>query len=388
MNDVSQPNAETAQPGTDSAPGTQVPVPPPRRAEVEAKQEQVNALLAEAGADALLLIEPANIAWLSGASLWQGIPDPAEWPALWLMNHQRWLVAGSTDSQRLFDADLDGLGFQLKEWPWHGSRDRLLNDLCQNRRVACDRLHADYLPVGPTLRRLRRVLTAADQVRLRELGATVVHALEATGRSLQSGQSEMEVAGELAHRLWRRGTQPVALTVAADGRSARHLRPGVTAKAVQQSCQLAATATRAGLHVTAARTVCFGPPDPVFRQYLDVACRIQAALAAAVSSGGAIATALDAGQSVAHLGGHDEDWRVGPPGFVTGWVPVERLLSPDVTLATGEAIVWQAGIEAAQCGDTFLVAAPPHCVTPAESWPVKRVHVQGMTIDVPDVLVR
>src|SRR5436190_5710442 len=180
MNDVSPPNTATAQPGVDTV--------PPRRAEVEAKQEQVNALLAEAGADALLLVEPANIAWLTGASLWQGIPDPAEWPVLWLMNHQRWLVAGSTDSQRLFDVDLDGLGFQLKEWPWHGSRDRLLNDLCQNRRVACDRLHADYLPVGPTLRRLRRILTAPEQARLRELGAAVVHALEATGRSLQPEQ--------------------------------------------------------------------------------------------------------------------------------------------------------------------------------------------------------
>jgi hypothetical protein len=304
------------------------------------------------------------------------------------MTHQRWLVAGSTDSQRLFDVDLDGLGFQLKEWPWHGSRDRLLNDLCQNRRVACDRLHADYLPVGPTLRRLRRVLTPPEQARMRELGAAVVHALEATGRSLQPGQSEAEVAGELAHRLLRRGTQPVALTVAADGRTARHRRPGVTAATVQHSCHLAATATRAGLHVAAARTMCFGPPDPVFRQHLDVACRIQAALAAAASPGAAVATVLEAGQSVAHLSGHDEAWRVGPPGFVTGWVPVERPVTPDLALAAGEAVVWQAGIEAAQCRDTFLVAAPPQCVTPSESWPVKRVHIQGMSVDVPDVLVR
>src|SRR3954451_17513982 len=62
-----------------------------RRAEIDAKQEQVEALLDEAGAEALLLLESANIAWLAGAPLCQGIPDPAEWPALWLTPNQRWL---------------------------------------------------------------------------------------------------------------------------------------------------------------------------------------------------------------------------------------------------------------------------------------------------------
>src|SRR5688572_1290904 len=79
-----------------------------RRAEVDAKQERVAGLLAEVGADGLLLIDPANVAWLTGATLHHGIPDAAEWPALFLMPYQRWLVCASTDTQRLFDAHLDG----------------------------------------------------------------------------------------------------------------------------------------------------------------------------------------------------------------------------------------------------------------------------------------
>src|SRR5262245_29131674 len=84
-----------------------------RRADIDAKQERVAALLVEAGADGLLLTDPANVAWLAGAPLGQGLPDGNERPALWLTTNQRWLVAGSTDSQRLFDVHLDGLGFQL-----------------------------------------------------------------------------------------------------------------------------------------------------------------------------------------------------------------------------------------------------------------------------------
>ena len=128
---------------------------PSRRQEIEAKQDRVAALLAECGADGLLLLDPANMAWLTGASLTHGIADPSDWPALYLNSMQRWLIAGAMDTQRIFDQRLDGLGFQLKEWPWNWGRDRLLTDLRQNRRVACDRVLPASVPLGPSLRRLR-----------------------------------------------------------------------------------------------------------------------------------------------------------------------------------------------------------------------------------------
>src|SRR3954454_11721330 len=159
--------------------GTHSSMGPARRAEIEAKQDRVAGLLAEAGADGLLLLDPANIAWLSGAPLCHGIPDPADWPALFLNATQRWLVCGNLDTQRLFDQHLDGLGFQLKEWPWDWGRDRLISDIQTNRRIAADRLLPDCVPLGPTLRRVRCALTPAEQVRLAALGAAVAHAVEA-----------------------------------------------------------------------------------------------------------------------------------------------------------------------------------------------------------------
>src|SRR5438105_267134 len=79
------------------------PLTEARHAEIEAKQEQVGALLSDVGADGLFLLDPANVAWLCGAALHQGVPDPNEWPAVFLTPTQRWLVAGNADSQRLFD---------------------------------------------------------------------------------------------------------------------------------------------------------------------------------------------------------------------------------------------------------------------------------------------
>lgn len=149
---------------------------------------------------------------------------------------------------------------------------------------------------------------------------------------------------------------------------------------------------RAGLHVSAARTVCFGQPSDEFRAQADAACRIVAALAAAGTPGTAAAAVLQAGERVAHLGGHDDAWRAGPPGHVTGWMPVERPMpaGTSMVLQAGWAVTWRAAIGAAVVADTYLIAAPPESVTPVEAghWPLKRITVQGLTLDVPDVLVR
>lgn len=363
-----------------------------RRAEIEAKQARVAALLAEVGADGLMLLDPANMAWLTGAALTHGIADPADWPALYLTSPRRWLISGNLDTQRIFDEHLDGLGFQLKEWPWNWGRDRLLTDLRQNRRVAIDRVLPETVPLGPTLRRIRCTLAPAEQERLRQLGAAVGHALEATGRTMEAGQSEHEIAGQLAHRLVHRGIHPVAVAVAADGRAARHPRPGVTAAVVRSSCGIGVIASRAGLHVTAARTVCFSPPTDEFRAHFDAACRTIAALAAAGVPGTAAATVIHAAERVANLSGHGDAWRAGSPGHVTGWLPVERPLPPatPLVLETDWAVTWRAAIGPAVVSDTYLVGATPASVTPAEAglWPYKRITVQGQTFDVPDLLVR
>jgi Xaa-Pro dipeptidase len=363
-----------------------------RRREIEAKQNQVGGLLTEAGADGLLLLDPANIAWFAGASLTQGIADPADWPALYLNANQRWLVSGSLDTQRIFDQHLDGLGFQLKEWPWHWGRERLLSDIRQNRRVASDRVMPEVVPLGPSLRRIRCTLTAAEQSRLRDLGRDVAHALEATCRALTLGQTEDEVAGQIAHRLVRRGIHPVALSVAADGRANRHPRPGVTSPNANSSCVVGVTAMRFGLHVTATRSVHFGPPTTKFRAAADAACRIVAALTAAGIPGTAAAAVLQAGERVAKLGGHDDAWRSGPPGHVTGWLPIERPLpaGTSMMLAPDWAVTWRAAIGPVIVADTYLVAGPPIAMTPVEPglWPIMRITVKGQTLDMPDVFVR
>src|SRR5262249_42324250 len=155
----------------------------------------------DAECEGLLLLEPENIAWMTSGAMSRGVLDPADLPAVYCNGEQRWALCSNVDSQRLFDEELDELGFQLKEWPYHWGRDQLLADLCQGRKVACDRPCGECKVIAEPLRTVRRKLTAYEQECLSVVGGLVAHSVEATCRTADKGVTERELAAQISHRL-------------------------------------------------------------------------------------------------------------------------------------------------------------------------------------------
>jgi Xaa-Pro aminopeptidase len=363
-----------------------------RRADVDAKQSIVAEVLREAGADALLVLEPANFAWLTGGATVPSALDANDHPGLYYLADTRWLVASNVDSQRLFDTELDGLGFQLKEWPWFWGRQQLIDYLGRKHRFACDR-QLDVAPlVARQLQQRRLARTAYEVGRVRELGHLVSHALEATCRSLSIGQTEQEIAGQLAHRLTHHGVEPVVVEVAADGRSRRYRQPGFTATPLKQYCILSVTARRFGLHVTASRTVVFGTPDERLVKEHDAVSKITATYAAGTVIDGNVAELLAAGRRIGKISGFEHDWRLAPSGHLTGHAAMERAFLPhgDDVLKLGWLVTWQTRIGAACSADTYLVTEKgPRAITGlSQQWPQKRIKLKGDNVIRPDLLQR
>ncbi|HEV3261382.1 MAG TPA: M24 family metallopeptidase [Gemmataceae bacterium] len=362
-----------------------------RRVDIDAKQGVVAGLLREAGCDGLLVVEPANFAWLTSGATARGILDPTSQPALYFSPEQRWAIAANVDSQRLFDEELDGLGFQLKEWPWHWGREQLLTDLCQGRKVACDRAFGGTKVVTDQLRKLRRVLSAYEQACLRAVGHTVSHALEATCRTLLPNQTERECAGQLSHRLLHRGAQPVAISVAADGRSGLYRHCGYTEVLIRRHAVLMVTARKYGLHVTASRSVSFGPPEDLFRQEHEAVCKIHATYVASSWPDAGPREVLSLGRRVYLITGYEHEWLGCPQGYATGRSPVELVLTPQTEelFQAGWAVTWRAVAGAATSCDTFLITDKgPELITATEAWPLKRIRIQGADFIRPYLLER
>ena len=367
-----------------------------RRADIEAKQARVAELLREHEREGMLLLEPENVSWLTSGATPRGHLDAESLPTLYCTAESRWLICSNVDSQRLFDEELDGLGFQLKEWPWHWGRDQFFADLCPGRKIACDvlpgsEIDGDFHVVADQLAKDRRALTAYEQACLLTLGQVVAHAVEATCRTLQQLDTEREVAGQLAHRLMHRGVQPVEISVAADGRSRGYRRFGFTGTPIERFAVVTATGRKYGLHVTTSRTVCFGEPPDDLKQEQSAVVRVTSGYLAATWPDAVPREILLAGRRIYLLSGFEHEWHLAPQGHLTGRNAVELMLRPttQTLLEPGWPIVWTATAGAAVSCDTYLVSERgPRAVTPAEVWPLKRVRIQGTECTRPDILVR
>jgi Xaa-Pro aminopeptidase len=362
-----------------------------RRADVELKMGQVATLLGETTCDGLLLLDPDNFSWLTSGATPRGQLNPDEAPAVYCNGEQRWLLASNADSQRFFDEELDSLGFQLKEWPWHWGREQLLVDLCQNRRIACDKPFGDAKVVGDRLRRLRRQLSIYEQACLRALGHILSHALEATCRTMEVNQNEREVAGQISHRLLHRGVLPLHIGVAAGERSKRYRNYGFTSTPITGYAQMTATARKYGLTATASRALCFGELAAEVRQAQNAVCRVSASYLASTWPEAVPREILTAARRIYMVAGYEHEWALCEQGHVTGRAPVELAITTqteDIFLP-GWAVTWHASADSASSCDTFLVTDKgPKVLTPTETWPLKRIRIQGAEFVRPDVLQR
>ena len=374
-----------------SLPEINLTTPTDRRTDVEAKHQQVAAFLKEVECDGLLVLQPDNFAWLTAGAAPRGILDQQSTPALYFSQEGRWLVCSNVESQRTFDEELDGLGFQLKEWPWHWGRAQLLADLVQGRNVASDRPYDDCRDVGEALRRMRLTLSSYEVACFRALGQILAHALEATGRTLSRGETEREVAGQISHRLLHRGAIPVQIGVSADGRARYYRNAGFTSAQISNTCVIQATARKYGLCMCASRSVTFGQNDAHFRREHDAACKVSASYAAYSWPDSVPRAILTSGQRIYQLVNAEHEFYLAPQGHIIGRAPVETnlTLQNEELLQANWAVCWHPSVGAAMSCDTFLITDEgARVITAAENWPMKRIRVQGDDYVRPDVLVR
>ena len=368
-----------------------ISAPVDRRADIELKQSRIAAFLSEIGCDGLLIVQPENFAWLTGGGTARGVLDPDSMPGLYYTPESRWVLSSNVDSQRLFDEEIDGLGFQLKEWSWHLERAPLLADLRQGRNVAADMPMEGAKNVAAELQKIRRSLSDYEIACYRTLGQTLSHAIEATGRTLTIGETEREAAGQLSHRLLHRGVQPLLISVSADGRGRSYRQSAFTSTPITRNCVLTVAARKYGLCARASRVIAFGQPDVALRRDHDAACKISATYVAGSWPDAVPRQILLTGQCIYQLTGVEHEFYLAPQGHLTGHAPVEQnlTLTDEQLLQARWSLTWCVAIGASVSCDTFLISEEgPRAITPAENWPLKRIRIQGAEFVRPDVLVR
>lgn len=366
-------------------------VDPDRAALVEQRHRQLSAFLKERKFDGLLLMRPCSFSWLTaGGDNTRGSSSDVT-SALLITPEARVILSRNTDAGQIFDRQVGGLGFQLKERHWYEDRSILMLDVVRGRTVACDQPFERCPEVAPHLAGMRLPLGSSEIRTLRELGRIVSHAVEATARNFQQDDSEAEVAGQLAYRLIRHGVHPERIQVLADGQGHRYRHWSCGPNPIERTCVISAIGRQRGLHAGTSRTVCFGHPTDEIRQpHLD-SLLVQATGMFFSQRQWELYETWSRIERIYEKFGHSEEWHFADQGCVTGYELCEAPIVPrsQFRLTEGMPMIWQPSIGPALTMDTMLIgAAGFEMITPMENWPQINVDVKGVMIPRPDVLIR
>ena len=364
---------------------------PERRADVEQKHSIVSEFLRTHRYDAMLLQRPHNIAWFTaGADVSRGGSSQPT-AALFITPEARVVVTSDTDSAEIFDRHLSGLGFQLKERPWREPRYGLAEDLCRGRAVAGDTGFGPTQDISAHLGRMRIPYTSLECERSRRIGRCVAHAVEATARQCLPGQTEAEIAGEVAHRMIKQQITPERIQVWADGQSEQYPHWSYGNDRVERYVVIAVVGRRWGQCVAASRTVCFGDaPEELLMGYQRAALVQTTGMFFSQPNWELFETWKRVRRIYEKYGCPDE-WRRAEQAEIIGYDVCEVPVVPDseFRIESRMAVHWHPFVGPALLSDTILVADNGFDIlTPPEDWPRLQIDVKGITVIRPAILRR
>jgi len=363
-----------------------------RRDEVDESHRRVVGFLQALGRDALVLTRADSIAWFSaGADVTLDLTSEGGSVALFVNGSTRSILADNVQSARVFEEELAGLGFHLKERPWHQDPGRIIAELTHHKKALADAPIPGLEYEPEKLRAIRRPMTPGERARLRSLGRTLTLAVEATCRNFRPGETEADVAGHLAHRLMREGVVPVELRVVGDDRGARYRRPTFKSAEIRRKATITATGRRQGLCAAVSRTVCFGKLDEATRHAHAIASMVDATCIYFSRPGEPISEIFRRARRIYEKFDHPHEWTLDYQGDLIGYAPREGPLRPDdpSPLQDGSALRWSPSVGSARSEDTVVVDARGfEVVTEAQDWPKVEVAVKDYPIFRPGILER
>lgn len=366
-------------------------VDPVRFQEVVRRKELLCEYLRLRGFDSLLIQDPANFSWLTcgGDNTRKGNSLPIA--AALVTQDARVILSSNIDSGQIFDRDLMGLGFLLKERPWTEDLTVLRQDVCRGRKSASDTWFPGTEFVGNELMAFRLDCSQLETSRFRELGRDLTHAVEATARNFELGATEAEIAGHLAHRLIKHDIQPVQMQVMGDAQGWRYRHWSYGDEQVERHCVISAIGRRHGLHVGVCRTVCLGSPSDELQQVHRLASVVQATGLYFSQHGWKMEETWKRVMRIYEKFGVPDEWRCSEQADIIGYKPSEATFLPksEQVLQSGNAVFWHPSVRSSLVGDTILIGETQHDVlTPCQNWPTISIQVKGQSVDRPSILIR
>jgi Xaa-Pro aminopeptidase len=327
-----------------------------RAAIVAGRVERLRELIYRHGAQALVLDQRRDFAWLTLGGLNHVVVGSETGVApIVVTATDAVVVAPMNEFARIRDEEVAGLPLDLISVPWWDAQ-ALTSEV---ERMSGDSRALAARDVADELQELRSVMIPFEHERMTSIAALVNGALDDALAAVARGTTEDTVAAVVGERFATAGARLPVLLVAADERISRYRHPIPTDTRIQARAMVVVVAERWGLHVAATRFVELEPRtsdlDERAAAISDVLYRMRAATTVGSSFGDAFAAARAA---YADHGMADE-WQLHHQGGSIGYGPRERIATPGdgTPIKAGMAFAWNPSTVGYKAEETLLLDA-------------------------------
>jgi Xaa-Pro aminopeptidase len=355
--------------------------------EFKMKLEQIRQLLRDRGLDGMLLTQQKNVAWLTSGRCFINMATETAVAFILITREAVTLIVNNIEEKRLLEEELDGEFDRIAVFPWFepDKREEIIAAFTAQAEIATDTAcEQDLLP-------LRTALHDDELPAIRSLGRDAAEALEQTVFELQQGQTEYEIAGQLARQCISREIEPIVTLVAADRRVYTRRHPLPTGARLERYAMLVLCGRRKGRVISATRLVHFGaPPAELLRLYHAVAY-IDAELIGHTLPDTTFTTLFSVMKDAYRQAGFEHEWQYHHQGGLSGYNTREALLLPDSKLKVrkNQIYAWNPSIAGVKSEDTILIGEQgPELLTYTDQFPYESYTCAGQTVLRPAILVR
>jgi Xaa-Pro aminopeptidase len=349
--------------------------------ELNDKLRRIGELLASKGLDAMLLRRVSSFAWATcGAASYVNRATTEGAATLLITPERRYLITNNIEATRLEQEEkLADQGWEFRVTPWHEVADGM-EELTRGLKLGADGPHPGATDLSAELARLRANLLPEEVERFRTLGSICAEAMDSAIRAVRPGQTEYQIAAQLAQETESRGAQAIVNLIATDERIFSFRHPLPTDKRLDHYAMLVLCGRRQGLVCSITRLVHFGPLPEDLRHKSEALARVDASFVISTRPGRSLGQVFAHAQAAYAQVGFADEWRLHHQGGPAGYEPREYLGTPGSAdlVQPGQVYAWNPSITGTKSEDSMLVGPDRNQIlTGIPGWPMISVEVEG-----------
>ena len=327
--------------------------------EIEIKTVKLRQLINRKQLSGIILSSQTNFLWLTGGRRNEVIKNcDISLVYLFITKDNKYLISSRSDSARVMDEELSGLGFSLIEYDWYNQSP--LDVIVEHYPIA--RIGADFYDsnlefVEDDLAILRIDLTVAEIDRVKKFCMDYSMFFTDFCLELKPHCLEEEIAYDFTFGLLKKDIRVPIMLVGSDERVFMYRHPVPTSKKVEKYILLATIAEKDGINISVTRSVYFGkaPEDLCKRQ--EAVNYIEAIYCSKSKPGEKLNNILESGKKAYKGVFFENEWKNHTQGGIVAYKPREVLAteSSDFKLASNYLVSWNPTIPGVKAEDMILV---------------------------------